>query len=75
MKLGMNNTAPESISMAHFINPSHQSVCLYVYSLIVARQQLGEKVTAAKTTYARIEQLFEASFSVRSVMYQREVGD
>jgi hypothetical protein len=26
---------------AHFINPSHQSVCLYVYPPIIARQQLS----------------------------------
>jgi hypothetical protein len=32
MKLGMYITAPEPISTAYFINPSHQSVCLFVYS-------------------------------------------
>jgi hypothetical protein len=32
-------TAPESISMAYFINPSHQSVCLYAYPPILARKQ------------------------------------
>jgi hypothetical protein len=34
MKLdgGMCVMATEPISMAYFINPSHQSVCLYVYS-------------------------------------------
>jgi hypothetical protein len=31
MKLGMYIMAPEPISSAYFINPSHQSVCLYVY--------------------------------------------
>jgi hypothetical protein len=30
MKLGMFIMAPEHISTAYFINPSHQSVCLYV---------------------------------------------
>jgi hypothetical protein len=34
--------APEPISTAYFINPSHQSVCLYVYPLIVARQRLEQ---------------------------------
>jgi hypothetical protein len=28
--------------MAYFINPFHQSVCLYVYPHIVARQRLGK---------------------------------
>jgi hypothetical protein len=32
MKPGMHIMAPEPISTAYFINPSHQSVCLYVYS-------------------------------------------
>jgi hypothetical protein len=31
MKLGMYITAPEPISMAYFINLSHQSVYLHVY--------------------------------------------
>jgi hypothetical protein len=39
--------APEPISTAHFINPSHQSVCLYVYPPNVARQGLGKNVTVA----------------------------
>jgi hypothetical protein len=36
--------APELMSTAGFINPSHQSVCLYVYPLIVARQRLSRHV-------------------------------
>jgi hypothetical protein len=36
MKLGMYIMAPEPISTAYFINPSRQSVCLYVYPRIVA---------------------------------------
>jgi hypothetical protein len=31
MKLGMYITAPEPISMTQLKNPSHQSMCLYVY--------------------------------------------
>jgi hypothetical protein len=42
IKFGMCIMAPEPISMAYFINPSHQSVCLYLYPSIVARQQLGK---------------------------------
>jgi hypothetical protein len=34
--------APEPISAEYFINPSHQSMCLYVYPPIVARQRLRE---------------------------------
>jgi hypothetical protein len=33
MKLGMYSMAPEPISTAYFINPSHQSVCLFVCPL------------------------------------------
>jgi hypothetical protein len=67
--------APELISTAYFINPSHQSVCLYVYLLIVACQRLGTNVTAVTNTRAAIEELLDASFSMRSVSYQRKVGD
>jgi hypothetical protein len=37
-KVRMYIRTPEPISTAYFINPSHQSVCLYVYPPIVARQ-------------------------------------
>jgi hypothetical protein len=46
MKFGTCIIAPEPISTAYFINPSHQSVCLYVYHHIVARQRLGKHVLA-----------------------------
>jgi hypothetical protein len=42
------------------INPSHQSVRLYVYSSIVDRQRLGKNVTAATNTHATIEELLDA---------------
>jgi hypothetical protein len=42
-KLGMYIMAPEAISTAYFINPSHQSLCLYINHLIVARQRLSKK--------------------------------
>jgi hypothetical protein len=34
---------PEPISTAYTMNPSQQTVCRYVYPLIVARQRLGKK--------------------------------
>jgi hypothetical protein len=34
MKLGMHITAPSPISTAYFINPSHQSMCLALLSLL-----------------------------------------
>jgi hypothetical protein len=37
MKLGTDITAPEPISSAQLNDPSYQSVCLYLYPLIVAR--------------------------------------
>jgi hypothetical protein len=70
MKLGMYTVAPEAISTAYFINPSHQSVCLYVYPTIVARQRLWKNVTQATNIHVTIE----LSFSMRS-MYERKVGD
>jgi hypothetical protein len=50
LKLDMCNMAAESISTAHFINPSHQSVCPHVCPFIVARKLLGVHVPEAKNT-------------------------
>jgi hypothetical protein len=74
MKLGMDILAPEPISPAYFINPSHQSVCLYVYSPIVARQRLCKNVIAGMNTHATIEEFLDASFPMLSMTYQRKVG-
>jgi hypothetical protein len=84
MKLGMYVyiMVPELISMAYFINPSHQSVCLYVYPpsaarqelgknpSIVAKQRLGKNFTAATNAHAITEELLDASFYMQSVSYQ-----
>jgi hypothetical protein len=58
--------------MALLKNPSHESVCLYVYPPIVVRQRLGKNppifarlggnVTAVRNTHATIEELLDASF-------------
>jgi hypothetical protein len=69
MKLGMYIMAPEPISTAYFIDPSHRSVCLYVYPTIFSRQQLDKNVTAATNTHETIE-LLDASFCMRSVSCQ-----
>jgi hypothetical protein len=62
MNIFMYIMAPEPISAAYFINPSHQFVCLYVYphivakqglkfiSRLIARQQLGKHVPAETNT-------------------------
>jgi hypothetical protein len=75
MKLGMYIMAPEPVSLAYFINPSHQSLCPYVYPPIVARQQLDKNVTVATNTHVTIEELLDASFSMPSVLYQMKIGD
>jgi hypothetical protein len=61
---------PEAISTSYFINLSHQSVCLYVYPPIVARQRPGQNIAAATNMYAIIKGLSGASFSIQSVSYQ-----
>jgi hypothetical protein len=67
--------APEPISTAYLINHSHLSVCLYMYTPVVARQRPGKNVTEATNTQATIEELLNASFSVRSVSFQMTLGD
>jgi hypothetical protein len=59
--------APEPISTVYFINPSHQSTCMFH----VTRQRLGKNVTAATNTHAM--ELLDASFSMRSATYERRV--
>jgi hypothetical protein len=59
MKLTVYITAPELISVAYYINPSHQPV----YPPIISRQGLGKNVTVAKNTM----ELLDASFSMWSV--------
>jgi hypothetical protein len=72
MKLGLYTMVPEPVSTAYVINASHQSVCLYLY---VAWQWLGKNVTAAMNTHATIEELLDPSFSMRSLSYQKKVGN
>jgi hypothetical protein len=67
MKLGICIMAPEPISTVYVINPSHQSVCLNLYPLIVARQRLGKNINVSTNTRARIEELLDATFSMRTV--------
>jgi hypothetical protein len=72
---------PERISVTFFINPSHQSVCLYVYPYIllgngtvnnppiVARHRLYKKVAAVPYAHAAIEDLLDVSISIQSSAY------
>jgi hypothetical protein len=69
MKLGIHITVPEPISTAYSINPSYQSVCLYVHSPIAARQRLDKNVTAATNAHLTIE-LLDTSFSLWSLSCQ-----
>jgi hypothetical protein len=86
MKLGMYIMAPEPISTAYYINPSHQSVCLYVYPSyhckatarlsVSLHSVLGNgSVTTfqQQRTHATIDKFLNALFSIRSVSYQRRV--
>jgi hypothetical protein len=50
--LVMYITTRKPISTAFFMNPSHQSVCLYVHLPIVATQWLDENVPVATNTQA-----------------------
>jgi hypothetical protein len=46
-----------------------------MYPPVSARQRLDKNITAATNTQATIEELLDASFSMRSVSFQREVDD
>jgi hypothetical protein len=62
IELGMYIMAPEPNSTAYYINSSHQSVCLYVYPLIVGRHLLGKNVIAATNTHAIKKNCWRFSF-------------
>jgi hypothetical protein len=64
----------EPISTAYFINSFHQSLCLYVYTLFVAKQRLGKNVTTAMNTEETTEELLGVSFTMFHVV-SRKVGD
>jgi hypothetical protein len=45
------------------------------YSAPRTKKVFGKNVTAATNTQATIEELLDASFSMRSVSYQTKLGD
>jgi hypothetical protein len=55
-----NVMASEPMSAAYFINSSHQSVRLYVYSTVVAWQLL-EKTLLRQRTHAIVEEVLDES--------------
>jgi hypothetical protein len=63
----------ETISKIYFINPPYQLVCLYVYPIIVARQRLCRNIAATTSTHATIGEFLDASLSMRSGLYKKEV--
>jgi hypothetical protein len=70
MTLGIYIMAPEPISTAYFVNLSNQSLCLYVYSLLVARQRFDKNVTATTDTHATVEELLYTLFYMLLMSYQ-----
>jgi hypothetical protein len=66
-------------TLARLNSVLHKSpISLYVYtctSPILARQRLCKNFSAVTNIFAKIEELFDAPFSMRSVSYQRKVAD
>jgi hypothetical protein len=48
MKFGMYIMTSEPVSTAYFMNLSHESVFLYAYPPVIARQRHGKHVPVAK---------------------------
>jgi hypothetical protein len=59
-----------SLSQQHTSWIPSFNLCLYVYAPIVARQRLGENVTAATNTHVTLEEFLDSSFSMCSESYQ-----
>jgi hypothetical protein len=70
IKLDIYMTAHELISPAYFIN---SPMCLYPH--VVAGQRLSKNIGAVMNTHAKIEELLDLSFCMRSVSYQSKAGD
>jgi hypothetical protein len=77
MKLGTYEIiiAPEPISTVYFINTFHQSMYMHAYPLSLLVNGWIKNVTAATNTRSKREELLDASFFIRSVSYQRKVGE
>jgi hypothetical protein len=74
MELGMHVIASEPISTVYFIDPSHQPVCLYVIPLSL----LGNgsvKLHRGNEKNQQIEEMLDASYSMRPIPHRRKVGD
>jgi hypothetical protein len=67
--------APEPISTLYFINPSHQSACLYVWVplSLLGNGWVKKNVTAATSTHATTEEMPDELLLVRVV--SRDVLD
>jgi hypothetical protein len=66
--------APEPISEAYFINPSYQPVCLLCVLPLSLPGNGSVNTFPRQRIHAPIEKLLDASFSVRSVSYQRSLS-
>jgi hypothetical protein len=73
MKICMYTMAPEPVSTAYFMNPSHQSVCLYVYLRVSLLGNDSVDEFPWQRLQAIIEEPSDVSFSIRSLSYQRKV--
>jgi hypothetical protein len=73
MKFGIHTTAPEPISTAYFINPSHQSlrVCICIRLSLLGNGSVN--ALPRQRMQATVEELLDASFFIWSVLYQRRV--
>lgn len=63
VKLGMNIMPTKPILMVYFTYPFPQSVCLYAYPSVSAKQWFSINVTTAMNTHARTDKLLETTLS------------
>jgi hypothetical protein len=71
MKFGLYIMSPKPISTAYFMNPSHQSVSLWLFSLSL----LGNGSVKLLLWHTTKEELLDSSFSICPVSYQKKVED
>jgi hypothetical protein len=66
--------ALEAIRKAYPLYPSPQPVSMCIPP-VVAKRRLAKSNNVAINTHATIEEYLDTSFSMRSVSYERKVGD
>jgi hypothetical protein len=75
IKLNIYVMTPDPILAAYFINPTHQSACLYVYPKSLLDNGSVRTFLLQRMHATVIEELLDASLYVQPILYETKVDD